>query len=71
MTDYPKALAAAREAHTYVKHRGMTRAEAALGDLLAALDAQELETAKIGAIEAAEQRGFERGLAAWKPDRIW
>ena len=40
MTDYPKALAAAREAHTYVKHRGMTRAEAALGDLLAALDAQ-------------------------------
>ena len=39
MTDYPKALAAAREAHTYVKHRGMTRAEAALGDLLAALDA--------------------------------
>lgn len=40
MTDYPKALAAAREAHTYVKHRGMTRAEAALGDLLAAIDAQ-------------------------------
>ena len=39
MTDYPKALAAAREAHTYVKHRGMTRAEAALGDLLAAIDA--------------------------------
>ncbi len=39
MTDYTQALAAAREAHTYVKHLGMTRAEAALGDLLAALDA--------------------------------
>ncbi|MBA4282215.1 hypothetical protein [Ralstonia sp.] len=41
--DYPKALAAAREAHTYVKHLGMTRAEAALGDLLAALDAAQGE----------------------------
>ena len=37
--DLDRAIATAREAHTYVKHLGMTRAEAALGDLLAALDA--------------------------------
>ena len=69
MTDLDRAIAAAREAFREGEPDwNMLRAGV---NLLAALDAQELETAKIGAIEAAEQRGFERGLAAGKPDRIW
>ena len=72
MTDLPAAIAAAREAlERYYESEDYGVSPIALRNLLAALDAQELETAKIGAIEAAEQRGFERGLAAGKPDRIW